>query len=78
LVHDAQYRENEVESYRGWGHSTPGVAAAVARSAGVGKLILTHHAPARTDDQIDEMEAAAMNLFENTVAAHENMTVTVP
>ncbi len=78
LIHDAQYRENEYRSYIGWGHSTPEVAAETALSAGVRKLVLTHHSPARTDDQIDQIEETACEIFPCSFAARENMPVTIP
>ncbi len=53
LIHDAQYRAGEYGAKVGWGHSTAEYAVAVARHAGVRRLALTHHDPARTDDDID-------------------------
>ena len=55
LVSDCQYTEAEYPSKVGWGHSTPSMAVALAEAAGVGRLILTHHEPTRTD--------AALTLF---------------
>lgn len=78
LIHDAQYREDEYGSYAGWGHSTPEVAAETALSAGVKKLVLTHHAPTRTDDQVDRIEDAVRKIFPYSFAARENMPVTIP
>jgi len=49
LVSDCQYTEAEYPSKAGWGHSTPGMAVALAQSAGVGRLFLTHHEPTRAD-----------------------------
>jgi len=48
-VSDCQYTEAEYPSKAGWGHSTPGMAVALAQSAGVGRLFLTHHEPTRAD-----------------------------
>lgn len=55
LVHDSQYTKEEYQSKIGWGHSTFEHAIASANRAGVKKLILFHHDPDRTDDQIDEL-----------------------
>ncbi len=55
LVHDSQYTEEEYQTKVGWGHSTFEHAIASANRAGVKKLILFHHDPDRTDDQIDEL-----------------------
>ena len=71
LVHDAHYLPEEYPRFRGWGHSTFEGAAAVAREAGVSRLILTHHDARRTDDEIDRLVERARKLFPNTEAAVE-------
>jgi ribonuclease BN (tRNA processing enzyme) len=58
LVHDAQYLASEIDRFRGYGHSTVDQACAFADAAGVGRLLLTHHAPFRTDDELDAIAAA--------------------
>ena len=77
LVYDAQYTPDEYQSKVGWGHSTYVAGAEVARSAGVGKLVLFHHDPQRTDAGVDAVETAAQALFPSTVAAREGLTLTV-
>lgn len=59
LCHDAQYLADEVRSRRGWGHSSVDEAIALAVEAGVGRLVLFHHDPDRTDDELDAVEALA-------------------
>lgn len=71
LVHDAHYLPEEYPRFRGWGHSTFEGAAAVAREAGVGRLVLTHHDARRTDEDIDRLLERARQLFPNTDAAIE-------
>ncbi len=53
LIHDAQFVDSESTSAEAYGHSTVEQALALAAEAGVGELVLFHHAPGRTDDQID-------------------------
>jgi phosphoribosyl 1,2-cyclic phosphodiesterase len=53
LIHDATYTEEEYESHRGWGHSTYGDAVALALESGVETLVLFHHSPDRSDDELD-------------------------
>ncbi|HEY6953414.1 MAG TPA: MBL fold metallo-hydrolase [Bacteroidota bacterium] len=53
LFHDAQYTEEEYAATRGWGHSTYADAVDLALDAGVKRLGLFHHDPARTDDDLD-------------------------
>jgi ribonuclease BN (tRNA processing enzyme) len=69
LVHDAQYLPEEIESKRGWGHSTWEQAAKVAADAGVGRLLFASHDPSRTDDQVDQLLDLASQSFGCTSAA---------
>ena len=57
VIHDAQYLAGEYEKKIGWGHSTAEYALAVARFAGVKRLALTHHDPARDDAAVDAFVA---------------------
>jgi phosphoribosyl 1,2-cyclic phosphodiesterase len=73
LIYDATYTDQEFPSHKGWGHSTWQEGVRVADAAGVGRLVLFHHAPSRTDDELDGIEAAAAALRPGTVAAREGM-----
>ena len=55
LIHDAQYLPREMKICAGRGHSEWRACLALAQAAGVGRLVLTHHDPGRTDDQIAAM-----------------------
>ncbi len=61
LIHDAQYLPSEIETHKGWGHSTYQEVADLARSAGVPHIILCHHDPERNDDQCDKLLEDAKN-----------------
>jgi ribonuclease BN (tRNA processing enzyme) len=52
LLHDAQYLASEWPDRHTFGHSTVDYAAGLAEAAGVRRLVLFHHDPARTDDEI--------------------------
>ncbi len=70
LVYDAQYLpEEQATIKKGWGHSTWEEAVAVAADAGVGRLLLTSHDPARADEEVDAIVAAARRTFPATAAA---------
>jgi phosphoribosyl 1,2-cyclic phosphodiesterase len=57
LIHDAQYTQEEYRSGKtGWGHSSYEQAINAAHKARVKKLILHHHDPNRTDDQLSSLE----------------------
>ncbi len=80
LIYDAQYTPEEYagvagRSKVGWGHSTYAAGAELARAAGVDKLVLFHHDPQRTDAGVSEIESRARELFENSLAAREGLTI---
>jgi len=56
LCHDAQYLGSEMEGRRGWGHSSVEEACDLAADAAVGHLVLFHHDPNRTDDELDAIQ----------------------
>jgi ribonuclease BN (tRNA processing enzyme) len=53
LVHGAPFVADELERATLFGHATAEYAAGLAKEAGVGRLVLTHHAPTRTDDEVE-------------------------
>jgi phosphoribosyl 1,2-cyclic phosphodiesterase len=58
LVHGAQFTLAERDMAADFGHATVDYAVALATEAGARRLVLFHHAPARTDDQIDAIAAS--------------------
>lgn len=52
LIHDAQYTPQEIDERRGWGHSDYETTLELAQRAGVGRLVLFHHDPSRTDAEV--------------------------
>ena len=83
LVHDATYTTDEYQRHRGWGHSTYEDAVTLALDAGVEELVLFHHRPERTDDEVDRCLEACRSMVKHrgssmrVSAAAEGMTVTV-
>ena len=79
LVHDAQYRADDVPEKAGWGHSVLPDACRLARAAAVNRLVLFHHDPDRSDEALDAMEARARDRLSphgiECVAAHEGLTL---
>lgn len=57
LLHDAQFDDPERAVARAYGHSTISEAIGLASGAEVGRLVLIHHAPGRTDEQVLELYA---------------------
>lgn len=83
LVHDATYTTDEYEQHRGWGHSTYDDAVSLALEAGVQQLVLFHHRPERTDEDVDRCVEACRALVAarggtlSVIAAAEGMTLDV-
>lgn len=75
LVYDSQYTPDEYKTKVGWGHSTYVEGAELARAAGVGRYVLFHHDPMRSDAAVADLEARARGLFPSTVAAREGMEI---
>lgn len=83
LIHDAMYMPDELETHRGWGHSTFEEAVAVAGDAGVQRLVLFHHEPDHADGTMDKVLAAARQAARaqkhavEVLAAQEGMELTL-
>lgn len=58
LLYDAQFTDAQYARFPHWGHSTAGQARAIAEAAGVAELLLFHHDPHRSDDELDAIVAA--------------------
>ncbi len=69
LLHDAQFVESERAMADQYGHATVQDAIALALRAEVGTLVLTHHSPSRTDDELDLLAATVSAPLPVTVAA---------
>lgn len=55
LIHDAQFTPEEYERNTGWGHSSYELAINFAEMCQAKKLLLFHHDPARTDQELSDM-----------------------
>ena len=58
LIHDAQLLAREVPAEAAMGHSCGDYAVELAKLAGSRSVLLFHHRPNRTDDEICELEAS--------------------
>ena len=77
MVHEAQYTSEELESHRGWGHSSYNQALEVAEKAGVKRLAITHHDPEHNDEFLSKIEKKCQKRFPNCFLARENMEITI-
>jgi phosphoribosyl 1,2-cyclic phosphodiesterase len=63
LLHDAQYGDEEYPHHVGWGHSSIGQVVGFARKAEVGRLVLFHHDPYHTDEELEALVVEARRLW---------------
>lgn len=56
LAFDGHFTPEDYPGHENWGHSTWQQGVAVAEEAGVGKLVIIHHAPGRNDDSLRVVE----------------------
>jgi phosphoribosyl 1,2-cyclic phosphodiesterase len=63
LVHDCQYTPEEYAERVGFGHSSTEHVAMFARRTDVGRLILFHHDPMHTDDELDAIRERVIDRF---------------
>jgi phosphoribosyl 1,2-cyclic phosphodiesterase len=57
LIHDAQYTREELPTKADFGHAAADYAVRLATAAGAKHLLLFHHDPARTDEEVDAIVA---------------------
>ena len=58
VVYDTHFLPEEYARFPHYGHSTPDQALDICVEAGVRCLVLYHHAPAHSDEQMDQIAAA--------------------
>ena len=62
LLHDAQYTQEEYDERVGWGHSSTEDVVTFARRADSRRLVLFHHDPLHSDEQLERILARANEL----------------
>lgn len=75
LVHDAQFLAAEFPEVSYLGHASAEYAAALGEAAQVRSLLLYHHAPGRTDEEIDAIVKGLAGCPVPLDAAREGLTV---
>ena len=74
LIYDATYMHQEYEQLRrGWGHSTWYAAVQISLAAKVKTLLLFHHHPDHTDDELRQVLEVARKAFPSTEMAREGL-----
>jgi phosphoribosyl 1,2-cyclic phosphodiesterase len=62
VIHDAQYLDEEYDAKMGWGHSSIDQAVAFCRAVDARRMVLFHHEPQRSDQELERLEARAREL----------------
>lgn len=75
VIYDATYTDEEMESRRGFGHSTWQEGIKLCKAAGANRLALFHHDPFRTDAELAHIEAQARQAFPGAFAARDGQTL---
>ncbi|MDB4985510.1 MAG: Metal-dependent hydrolase of the beta-lactamase superfamily, partial [Myxococcaceae bacterium] len=79
LIYDCMYTPEEYHGRKdgvsriGWGHSTFEIGAAFAKAAGVKELLLFHHDPDQSDQDVADKVERTKLLFANSRAAYEGL-----
>ena len=77
LIHEAQYTNEELQSHKGWGHSSFTQAIEVAERANAKVLAMTHHDPDHDDEFLRKIEKKCQDRFKDCVLAREGMAIDV-
>lgn len=81
VVYDTHFLPDEYAKFPHYGHSTPDQALEICAEAGARRLVLYHHAPSHSDDQMDRIAAeylargATQNI--EVLTSFEGMTLPV-
>jgi ribonuclease BN (tRNA processing enzyme) len=73
LLHDCQYTEQEYGERVGWGHSSTEHVATFAELADVDRLLMFHHDPMHSDEQLESMLARVRQLREDGAAERTDL-----
>lgn len=77
LVHDAQHVAAEFPGVDYLGHASAEYAVALGREAGAATVVLFHHSPTRTDDEVDEILRSVQTPDLRVLAAYEGLVLKV-
>ena len=77
LIHDGSFADEMADWAKESMHSTAGEVAALAKEAGVRKLVLTHISSRYTDD-VEPILNDSKKKFENVIVAEDLMELEIP
>lgn len=77
LIHDAQYLTSELPTLGAFGHASADYGAGLGAVAGARRVLLFHHDPGRTDDEVEAIcrDVAARHETVELGVAREGMSI---
>jgi len=72
LIMDGHFTAEELEKHVGWGHSSLDECVEVARTAGVHRLLVTHHGPDNDDVRLREIETELQAIWSEAKLARQD------
>ncbi len=75
LIHDAQHTAEELPAKIAWGHSAADYPVRLAELAGAQAVLLFHHDPIRTDDEVDAIVDSFAEAPVRVTAAAEGQVI---
>ena len=75
LVWDGMFTKDELKTKAGWGHSSIDQAVEFTKTANIGKTLICHHAPYRSDAEIDKLKSKLSS--KRIVFGYETMSFSV-
>lgn len=77
LIIDAHFAEAEKDAFAGWGHSCREDDLAIARAAGIPRVLLGHHAPDADDKTLRGVEQQVKTLSPGAMLARAGQWLTI-
>jgi len=77
LIIDAHFAEKDQDAFAGWGHSCWEDCLALARTAGVRRVLLGHHAPDAEDRTLRQVEQQVIERMPGTRLARAGQWLTI-
>ncbi len=77
LIMDAHFSRKDSKAYDGWGHTCWEDVIEVALSAGIKRVLLSHHAPEADDNTLRAVELNAKKSMPDAMAGREEQWLTI-
>lgn len=77
LIYDTTFTDENIHSYKGWGHSTWQQALRISKSANVKRLACFHHDPNANDETLKEREKLLVKEMPEAFIAKEGSIISL-